>query len=273
MAAESFLHLVCKYCNHRLPARQAEYDFCVRRNLNNPYLKKLHNLLDPSIVVPEDIRNHPKYAQATFAGSWLSYKDAFAYANKNLAGEIVCISNLDIFLDDAGTKWEDVIGFANASIVLSLARTEYDGAGGSYKDPLLASQAFYNSQDAWIFLAPFEVPDCDFDIGTLGCDNAIAERIRRTGRIPVNSPNRFKILHFDRARGKTHANQREAHAAQRQGKSDKYPEEQGYLFLPDIDQIKSMDELLNVLQVSELERYVLICQTLSKFRKPDNRLP
>jgi hypothetical protein len=271
MAAEPFLHLICKYCRHPLAARQAEYDFCIRANLNNPYVKKIHVLVDPGLQVPEDIRNHPKYLEAAHPGSWLSYEDAFSYANKNLAGEVVCISNLDIFLDDAGTKWEDALALTKALIVLCLARTEYDGAGGSYKDPLLLPVAFANSQDAWIFLAPFVVPDCDFDIGTMGCDNAIAERIRRAGRIPVNSPNRFKILHFDRVRGKTATSAGAMHAAQRAGREEKYPEERGQLLLPDIDQVKSVDQLLNDLQTDEIQRYTVICDTLSRFRTVRNR--
>jgi hypothetical protein len=54
--------------------------------------------------------------------------------------------------------------------------------------PGFARIAFAVAQDAWIFRAPFEVADCDFEIGTLGCDNALAHRIKCAGRLPINSP-------------------------------------------------------------------------------------
>jgi hypothetical protein len=87
----------------------------------------------------------------------------------------------------------------------------------------------------------------------------------------VNAASRYRIFHYDRCRGKSFANQAEVHRAERAGRPQKHPEEQGQYLLPDIDQIKSVDELLKSLGVSEMAKYVVICDTVSRFIKLNNR--
>src|SRR5436190_23791826 len=98
-------------------------------------------------------------------------------------------------------------------------------------------RSFANSQDAWIFRAPLEnVNHCDFCVGTLGCDNAIAHRIKQAGYLPVNAPQQFKVFHLDRVRGKTLQNQNEIFRQERKENWRRsYPEREGQYLLPDID--------------------------------------
>jgi hypothetical protein len=265
------LHLVIHYCNHRLPERQAEYNYCVLRNLNNPQIKKVHDLVDPQTKVPAEIRQHPKYVQSPLPGEWVSYKDLLQFINRELPGEVVCIANLDIFLDDSKTDWAEAAKIVKAGVVLCLSRTEFKIDGTTMTDPTILRWGCSSSQDAWIFHAPLDVPDCDFDLGTLGCDNAIAERIHRTGRMPLNAPRRFPIFHFDQARGKTMSNRKEIHAAERGGRENKYPEDIGQYLVPDIDQVKSVDQLLESVKATEIQKYSVICQVLNQFVGLRNR--
>src|SRR5205085_12236877 len=129
-----------------------------------------------------------------------------------------------------------------------LSRTEWDIDGKMFLDPGLAQMAFANSQDAWIFKAPMELPDCDFEIGSLGCDNAIAERIKRSGRVPINAASRFRIFHYDRWRGKNFANQAEVHKSESAWRPSRHPERDGQYLVPDIDQLRSVDQILNALK-------------------------
>jgi len=262
------LHFIIQYCNDPRPPRQAEYDHCVRHNLDNPRVTAVHNLIEPGTSVPEAMRAHPKYREHPLP-RWMTYRDAFDFANANLAGEIVVIANLDIFLDPS-SPWDQVGQILEAGIVLCQSRTEFAPDAAPFKDPGLSQMAFANSQDAWIFRAPLEVPDCEFEIGELGCDNAIAERIRRAGRMPVNLADRFRIFHYDRARGKSFSNQAEVHAADRPHRPRRHPERFGQYLVPNMDQLKSVDEILNALKVSDLQRYQIICDVLSHFVKIDN---
>ena len=44
------VHLIIQYCNDPRPPRQAEYDECVRRNLDNPHVAVVHNLVEPGTL-------------------------------------------------------------------------------------------------------------------------------------------------------------------------------------------------------------------------------
>ena len=262
------VHLIVQYCNDPRPPRQAEYDECVRRNLDNPHIAAVHNRVEPATNVPEAIRAHAGYREHPLS-RWMTYRDAFDFAKQNLAGEIAAIANLDIFLDPT-SPWDQVGQILDAGIVLCLSRTEFAPDAPPFKDPGLSQFAFANSQDAWVFRAPLEVPDCEFEIGELGCDNAIAQRIKRTGRMPVNLCDRYRIFHYDRARGKTFEHQHEIHAADRANRPRRNPHRSGQYLVPNLDQVRSVDEILNALKVSDLQRYQVICDVLSHFVKIDN---
>lgn len=264
------LHLIIQYCNDPRPQRQAEYDECLRRNLGNPHIAAVHNLVEPQTNVPEEFRSHAKYEEHELP-RWMRYRDAFDFAATNLAEQICAIANLDIFLDPT-SDWDQAAQLMDKNLVLCLSRIEFDPAGAPFKDPGLNQVGFANSQDAWVFRAPLNVPECDFEIGTLGCDNAIAERFKRAGKIPANLADRFRIFHFDRARGKTFANQSVVHAADRtqRGRPHPHPERDGQYLVPNMDQVKSVDQVLNSLRVSELDRYMIICDVMSHFIKISN---
>lgn len=264
------IHLILQYVNDRRAERQAEYDECLRRNLANPRVTAVHELQEHAgVVVPDEFARHPKFKRFAL-GKWLTFRDAFEHANRELAGEVCGLLNLDIFVDPAIDY--DKLAMATAQrIVFCLSRTEFESEANVYRDPGLLSVAFANSQDAWFFRAPIHVERCDFELGTLGCDNAIADRIRRSGYLPVNAPQQFRVFHYDRARGKTLANQKEILREERAGRGQSArPEEEGQYLLPDFDMIRSVDELLAQFKASELERYALICDVFSRHLKARN---
>jgi hypothetical protein len=265
------IHVVIQYCNDPKPARAAEYDDCVRRNLANPYVKKVHNLVEPHTAVPEEFKADPKYVQSALP-HWLRYSDVFAYANQHLAGEVVCACNLDIALDADNTNWDDAAAAVRGNIVLCLGRLELADDGTIFQDPALSLFASANSQDAWVFLAPFDVPDSDFEIGTMGCDNAIAHRIKQAGRIPINAGSQFRILHYDRTRGQVVSQRSPAQSARTFAACPApHAERAGQFLLPDINRLKSVDAILNTLKLNDLQRYTVICEVLNRLVTVRNR--
>ena len=264
------LSVLIQYCNDKRPDRMAEYDECVRRNLANPHVKAVHNLVEPATAVPTEFARHPRYVEHRVAG-WLTYRVAFDYANAALPDEVVALLNLDIFLDP-DSDWPRAEATVRGSkTVFCQARTEYSHDGSTFKDPAFAALAFATTQDGWIFKTPIDVPDCDFEIGTLGCDNAIADRLVRAGHVPVNAPNQFRILHYDRVREKTARTMTATHIAERGADSHtRHPERAGQYLVPDYDSFQSVDKVLDLLKVPELGRYSVICDVFSKFIKIDN---
>jgi hypothetical protein len=261
--ANELIHVIVQYRNDRLSARAAEYDECVRRNLANPWVRRVHNLCEPGTVMLEEFRNHPKYTEKNL-DHWLTYRDAFDYANAHLLGEMVCLCNLDIFLDAEKTDWQIASNMISQKMVLCLARWEWNGGAPSL-DPGFIVKAMANTQDAWFFRAPVNVPDCEFEIGMLGCDNAIAERIKRAGFFPINAPQTFHIFHVDKVRGKTSANHIDVHRQETAIRPpNRHPERSGQWLVPDYDQIKSLDEVAKALNLNPLQKYAAICELLNK---------
>jgi hypothetical protein len=62
-----------------------------------------------------------------------------------------------------------------------------------------------DSQDVWIFNGKIkEVIDCDFSLGIGGCDNAIAERMRRSGISVLNPSLQLKTYHLHNTNYRTY---------------------------------------------------------------------
>lgn len=266
---DPFIQLLVQYCNTHMPDRQAEFDECLRRNLANSSILAVHNLVETTVAVPIEFTTHPKYRQQ-LVPRWLTYADAFEYANANLPGQIVCLCNLDIFLDER-SDWTQAAGLLARGVVLCLSRTEYSADGDTFEDPGFAALAFANTQDAWLFQPPVRVANADFEIGTPGCDNAIAHRFKQAGYFPLNAASRFRILHYDRCRGETGTSRPLLRSSETVGYPGQYPEERGQYLLPDFDKVRSVDQILAACGVDDLQRYEVICDTLSRFIKTRNR--
>jgi len=257
------IHLIVQYYNDSNPERQAELDFCVQANLENPHVINLHNLTEPSTIVPEWLSSHSKYVECR-VDNWLTYKTAIDYANDNLPNQNVALTNLDIFFSP-NSKWNEMKQFVDNNVVLCLSRFEYDGEGSAKKDEQLQRLAFANCQDTWVWKSPIKVNDCDFMMGRLGCDNAIADRFKNSGYFPLNSPNQFATLHYDLCRGKTFENQ-----LKMQKPNPERPEEKGYYLVPDVDSVPSCDHVMEQLGLGPLHKYQVICDVMSRYIKINN---
>lgn len=261
--APANIALIIQYFNCGDEERQAEYDFCINANLNNSAITEIHNMVEPNTVVPEFLKNHEKYREFKIMDR-LTYKIAFEYANKFLIGRTVALANLDIFLDH-NTDWRKAKGLNEMGIVLCLARHEFDGEAKSSKDKNLDNLAYATSQDAWIFQAPLHVKECDFTLGMLGCDSAIAHRLNASGYLPVNAQDDYKIHHYDICRGKTGENFIGHHEP-----NSERPEDRGYRLLPGFNRIQSVDKLIEGLKLGEMHKYLIVCDIMSNYIRLNN---
>lgn len=266
---ESNVNVLVQYYNDPNPERQAEIDYCFRYNLENPCVHKLVHFNEPGTKVPDWMSNHPKYVSVS-SKDRLTYKQVFEYASKTLKdGSFVVVMNADIFLTKE-SPWNEMCAHlkTDRNVVYALSRHDFDG-NRLYKDPALQKMAYANAQDAWFFMTPIKIADCDFRIGTMGCDNAIAERFKRSGYLPINSPNKFRIGHYDVCRGKNGSNYMQD-KYKNMNKDIVSPEKDGQYLLPDIDAVQSVDSLLHSLNASREYKYSLICDIMSKFIKINN---
>lgn len=262
------IHVVVPYYNDSNVARQSEYEFCIQSNLENEHVRSVHILFkDDGTLLPEWLKNHPKFIGAKFVGSdntkWLTYKEVVEYSNLKLSNNIVALLHLDVFLGN--TDWKQVVDYTNRGVVLCLGRYEFNGVNEAKKDDLLRGSAFCSTQDAWIFQSPLKMDTnlLKFEIGKRGSDNAFADRLVKSNYIPFNDTTKFPILHYDivnksRKTDIGHSNK---------VNSNEYdPTSDGYYFVPD-QTVTSIDSLIKSMGICDLDKYQIICGILSKFAK------
>ena len=126
------------------------------------------------------------------------------------------------------------------------------------------------------------ISSVNFEMGFLGCDNAIADRLIKIGYKIINQPETFKILHYDIAKGKTSKNFLEKHLIEDTERAKKnineqskypknsHPERHGYYLVPNYDQLlgsnKNIDLISNINKLgglSNLEMYKIISDLYS----------
>ncbi|CAG7581507.1 MAG: putative polypeptide N-acetylgalactosaminyltransferase [uncultured marine phage] len=165
--------------------RHIEYLTCLRNNINNPFITKIHVFIDDDSELPEDITSDK--IVVNHVEKRATYKEFFEYANKNLFEQTCILSNGDIMFDD--TLMHLTPDNVNGKFV-SLSRWELtpDGKLYHYDIPY--------SQDCWIFKGGIEIKDCDFTLGVLGCDNRITYLAMRSGLVVTNPSKQVITKHL-----------------------------------------------------------------------------
>ena len=259
------LNIIVQYYNDSNPERQAEVDEAFRRNLDCPWVTQLHNLVEAETDVPDWLAAHPKYAERRLEGR-LTYLDAIEYGNESLKGERICLMNADTFVD-AESPWFDVRD-VDPKIILCQTRHELLSSGELVMDPAYQKSWGRNTQDAWIWLSPIRVPNADFELGRLGCDGAIAHRFKSAGYYVVNRGATLKIGHIDVCRGKTAA-QTCAFHSRNASASDYRPAADGWAFVPDIQLTPNLEVLLEHVNPTAFQKYLIASELISTFLEPE----
>ena len=259
------MNIIVQTYSEKNPERAAEYETCLLNNLNHFNVKMVHNLYESEETICESVQNHPKYCGVQW-GKRMTYADAFEYAETHIpVDEIVGVINLDIYIALAFDYPQMTSVLCTKNHFLALSRHEH---GAEIRmDPAFAGILHSNTQDGWFFKNPVLQGDYNIELGRLGCDNAIAKKLKNAGYIVLNIPERFVIVHIDKVRGKTGTNFMEHH------KDDVVIYNDGWL-VPNYDAIKysSADTLMNEMKFNETER-VLILSEIFNYRIKLNNKP
>jgi hypothetical protein len=278
------INLIIQSYNETQPERRKEIEYCILANLANPYVRWLHDFgKNSKDYLPAEITSHHKYIavlpEESNNGKWLLYETAFKYSNleSNRAkyGLYWGIINADIFLDE-NSNWSLCRGWLNNRYILAQARHEFLAGDGNIAtmDANFSKMLHANTQDGWFYMSPVDIKECNFEIGMLGCDNAIADRLYRVGYNIVNMPLRFKIMHYDIAKGKNSENFLEKHAVEQKSKSGKpknsHPERKGQYLVPNYDALLGANDDIDLISIinqlggiSNIEKYKVICDLFS----------
>jgi len=331
LSTKLFLNIILQSYNESNIERRKELEYCILENLNNPYVKWVHDFgYNSQEYLPHNITSHTKYIHVNIdSDSRLKYNEAFEYSQKMgndcKFGLYWSIVNCDIFLDIT-SKWDLIKGLLNNGYIMAQSRHEFDilnidvNTGNNIKSKLddnFSKLLHAHTQDGWFYslLQPFQtnkiktdygnsyqysntqfnselLKNTNFEIGLLGCDNAIADRIIRFsgGYKLLNRPITFKINHYDIARGKTSSNFLEKHFQESQNKNKKisndkstqntkqntkkiintHPERESSFLVPNYDQLVGNECKINFADVfnqmggvSNLEIYKLISEIMT----------
>lgn len=258
------------YYNPKNKDRKKEIEYCLKRNLENPSIEKIVLFIDNENV------KYPKHEKIEVFGlesQHLTFAEVFTYACKLHKDSICCLINNDIFLDhEAFSNMSEIQNLVENNVVLSLSRHEYNiHTKISERDENFARLLFAHTQDAWVWKADFVPKDSNFNVGTLGSDNAINHRLRESERIPINLGAKYKVHHVDAVRGKNSKNF--LNKDFRPEERETYPEESGQLLAPDYValQEQSLDSFANQLQLNHIDKYRIMCEMMTMKVKIKNR--
>jgi hypothetical protein len=169
---------------------------------------------------------------------------------------------------DTNTKWDNMKNDLDNGYIYALSRHEFDYLNNKIElDSNFVKLFHCNTQDGWFFKTPVNIKDCDFEIGLLGCDNGIADRIMKSGYKLMNKGIEYKLLHIDMIKGKNSANFLDFHKKEKDymKKQNKKPEENGQYLVPIYELVKNMslDNLARQFNMTDEEKYELICDMMS----------
>lgn len=185
------IHLIVQYYKCARQDRQNEIDICLRNNLQNQYIHKIHVLTEEYFDF-SGFPNEEKINQ-TVIGERLTFEKAFQHANQHQNDDVWLLSNADIYFDDSLKRLYDV-SMNNKLFALTRHDVLRDGS------IRLVEAAFaHGCQDAWVFNTPIllEKMETKFYLGIPGCDQKIAYEFIAAGYI-VSNPSRIIIIsHLD----------------------------------------------------------------------------
>jgi hypothetical protein len=190
------IHLFLQFYVDANPERQFEIVKCLHKNIQNPYITKIH-LLNERIYKNKEIGCTSKKLIQTNIGSRLKYSDIFQYvADNNIRGYIV-IANSDILFDSTleNLLYSDIHLQKKMYAQLRYEYNSIDPTQSRIYGPR------FDSQDVWIVHTNFEL--CpkqrkmfSFPMGKPGCDNKLIYLFRILGFEVLNDPAFIKTYHY-----------------------------------------------------------------------------
>jgi hypothetical protein len=172
-------------------SRRAELMECLQLNVVNPWLDEIHLFIEEIIPLDELCAAYPQLAckkiRLISQRRRVKYEDLFSYANRNLPGCTIIISNADIYFNHTLARLH---GYDLAGKLFCLSRWDMqrDGTARFFNHPF--------SQDAWIFQSPIREFRSDFHMGLLSCDNRLAWEAGQVGLELLNPGQSIQALHL-----------------------------------------------------------------------------
>lgn len=187
------IDLILQYYHCPDQGRQEEIDTCLKHNLDNELISRVH-LLTEKIFDFKAFAHCERITQRVI-GQRLTFEHAFRYANESDPENrrIWLLANADIWFDGSLSCLD---GSVLDGALFALTRHEVQ-QNGTVK--MMIPAFAHGSQDAWIFKTPIPLGRIfsSFFLGIPGCDNRIAHEFIRAGYKVINPSIKILIYHLD----------------------------------------------------------------------------
>lgn len=186
------IHVFSQFYVSPNPIRQREIVECLRANIANNSIHRIHLLNETVFATPE--MNSEKVIQ-TNIGRRLTFEDVFEYVRtKGIRGYIAMI-NMDIFFDQNVFRLQYSALHRKKQV---FAQLRYEFARNLDSSPIFGPRS--DSQDTWILHTNFMIQPnhekaFNFPFGIPGCDNKVIYLFKVLGYTVVNDPIFIKTYH------------------------------------------------------------------------------
>ena len=200
------VHLFLQFYIDANSLRQHEIQTCLHKNIQNPYITKIH-LLNERIYKNKEIGCTSKKIIQTDIGKRLKYSDIFQYINEHDIRGYVVIANSDIIFD---STLENLL-YSDIHIqqkIYAQLRYEYNAEDPS-QSAIFGPR--FDSQDVWILHTNFGICEkkrkmFSFSMGKPGCDNKLIYLFRILGFEILNDPAFIKTYHYHTSMQRNYTN-------------------------------------------------------------------
>lgn len=178
-------------------ARQAEIDFCLRKNAENAIIGKLFIIIDDSCEPPVGTGK----AEVIRVARRPTYRDWVELTEEHCRSGVSLLSNSDIFFEDTVSMLPDLL--AAPKTFLALTRWELlSGQLSKHPNPRW-------SQDSWAIRADEKLPEhhkqlLEFPMGVPRCDNKVAYLFAIQGWKLFNPVGLIKSIHVHETQMRTY---------------------------------------------------------------------
>lgn len=190
------IHVFSQFFLHSNHLRREEISTCLRKNIGNDSIYKIH-LLNEKIYTDDElgVSKNSKIVQTNIHRR-IMFKDVFKYVRKNKIEGYIVIANIDIFFDQTIDNLL-ISQLDEQKQMFALLRYEYDGKSNQ-TSPIFGPRS--DSQDTWIFhsntiITEHEEIVFSFEFGMPGCDNKLVYLLKVLGYDVINDPSFIKTYH------------------------------------------------------------------------------
>jgi hypothetical protein len=197
----------------RKQIRQQEYNFCFLRNLNHPFVSKIHIFLEN----PDDMHYYLRLADQSASklhfipfGSQPHYKDFIEYAQKNIPDNtLICIQNGDILLDNS-LPLALIQDHVQGMTMFGLTRHEFTDEEHSTCNLETCNliHNYWGSADTFILRTPLSkeiaLDNINFKQNLFGAENVFQKYLQQAGYTIRNPCYQIRIFHVHQHRAYFH---------------------------------------------------------------------